>query len=361
MNSFILHILFSGLIAFIPAQNGTEMDILLLNTGDCAKHYHVSDGTALPQHKPIVFARAGACTGDCPTTDSEISQFMFPEQSATTASDSLEAAVDGGGAWVLDGSDLTLQKGSSSAADLPSLSINTSARATVSGVPVAIPTSSSERLDFTWVANIKEICPDCTLNSDLTGSAPPTDLVAARFRLRSGNLFTYSVARIGTDVTPVHFQRLDGQGDVAEYSQAIASWVGADVEVTGDSIELVEEKFNSDPGRTMHLTPDSNGVIELAVVNLPSHTPPITTGNPSPGAGKHFEMYYDLATNAPAQEERLVPFAGAASTLGSYPQVAWSSVHPTTTLWSDLLNALRLNTGRGPEDRTLCPPMSNYP
>ena len=360
MSSFILHILFSGLIAFIPAGNG-EMDILLLNTGDCAKHYHVSDGTALPQHKPFVFVRGGSCTGDCPTDDADIAQFIYPEQSSGTALDSLGNAVDGGGAWLLDGSDLTLEKGSTNAAELPALTINTSARATVNGNPIAIPTSSSERQDFTWVANIKELCPECTINTDLTGSTPPENLVVARFRLRTGNLFTYSVARIGADVTPVHFKRLDGQGDTSEYSQAIATWVGADVEVTGDSIELVEEKFNSDPGRTMHLTPDSNGVIEMAVVNLPSHTPPITSSNPAPAAGKHFEMYYDLATNAPAQEERLVPFAGAAPTLGSYPEADWSDVHPSNVLWSDLLNALRLNAGRGPDDRTLCPPMSNYP
>lgn len=356
MSSFILHILFSGLIVFLPAQNGTEMDILLLNAGDCSKHYHVSDGSALPEHKPLVFVKGGGCTGDCPTNDADIASFMYPDQSSSTAIASLESAVDGGGAWLLAGSDLELHKGSTSAPDLPSLSINTSARGTA-----PIPTTSGEREDFTWVANIKEICPDCTLNSDLFATVPPSDLVVARFRLKSGTLHTYSVARIGSSVTPVHFKRLDGQGDDADYSQAIASWVGADVEVTGDSIDLVESKFNSDPGRTMHLTPDSNGKIEMAVLNLPSHTPPITTNNPAPGAGKHFELYYDLMTNAPAQEERLVPFAGAASTLGSYPDVSWASVHPSTVLWSDLLNALRLNVGRGPADRTLCPPLTNYP
>jgi hypothetical protein len=361
VSSFILHILFSGLIAFLPSQNGTEMDVVLLNAGSCSQHYHVSDGSALPPHTPIIFARGGSCTGDCPTRDADVAQAIFPDQSSATRLDSLEAAVDGGGAWLLAGSDLSLRKGSTSAADLPALAINTSARATVNGVPVAIPTTSGERQDFTWVANLKEICPDCTLNPDLFASQPPSGLVVARFKLRSGNLFTYSVARIGTKVTPVHFKRLDGQGDESEYSQAIASWVGADVEVTGDSIDLVETMFNGDPGRTMHLTPDSNGRIEMAVVNLPAHTPPITTGNPSPGAGKHFELYYDLTENAPAQEERLVPFAGAASTLGSYSDVDWEDVHPQSVLWSDLLNSLRLNAGRGPDDRTLCPPMSNYP
>lgn len=355
MNHFILHILFSGLIAFLPTQNGTEMDVVLLNTGDCAKHYHVSDGSALPEHKPLVFVTGGSCSGDCPTDDADIASFIYPDQSDSTALDSLTAAVSGGGAWLLAGSDLTLQKGSTEAEELPALTINTSSRGTA-----PIPTSSSEREDFTWVASIKEICPDCTINPDVFATQPPSSVVA-RFRLKTGNLHTYSIARIGSNVTPVHFKRLDGQGDESDYSQAIASWVGADIEVTGDSIDLVESKFNSDPGRTMHLTPDSNGKIEMAVVNLPSRVPPITTSNPAPAAGKHFELYYELMSNAPSQEERLVPFAGASSTLGSYPDVAWTTVHPSTVLWSALLNSLRLNAGRGPDDRTLCPPMHNYP
>src|SRR4051812_34552588 len=326
------------------------MDILLLNAGDCSKHYHVSDGSALPEHEPLIFVRGGACTGDCPTRDADIASFIYPEQSSSTSMASLASAVSGGGAWLLAGSDLELRKGSTSAADLPALSINTSARGTA-----PIPTTSGEREDFSWVADIKQICPDCTLNPDLFDTEPPANLVAARFRLKSGTLHTYSVARIGSSVTPVHFKRLDGQGDSSDYSQAIASWVGADVEVTGDSIELVESKFNSDPGRTMHLTPDANGKIEMAVLNLPSHTPPITSSNPAPGAGKHFELYYDLMTNAPAQEERLLPFAGAASTLGSYPEGSWATAHPSTAPWSDPLNALRLKARPGPAHRTPCP------
>jgi hypothetical protein len=354
VSSFILDVFFSGLIAFIPAQNGTEMDVVLLDAGNCGQHYHVSDGSALPPHKPLVFGRGGSCTGDCPTRDTTIAQFMYPDQSSTTAQDSLEAAVSGGGAWVLSSSDLSLRKGSSSAADLPSLSVNTGSRGTVSGSPAPIPTTASERADFSWVADFHAICPDCALSSDLIASQPP-GIVVARFKLRSGSLFTYSVARIGSNVTPVHFQRLDGSGSASSYCQAIATWVGAEVEVEGDSIDLVEDQFNGYPGRSMHLTPDSNGKIELAVVNLPSHTPPLTTNNPAPAAGKHFELYYDLATNAPAQEERLVPFAGATSGT-SYSTVDWQSVHPATALWSDLLNGLRLNIGRGPDDRILCPP-----
>lgn len=356
MGSFILHILFSGLILFVPNQNNTEVDVVLLNVGNCQ---HLSDGTALSQHKPLLLARAGSCTGQCPTSDSTIAQYLYIDQSASGAADSLAAAVAGGGAWQLSGSELTLRKGSTNAADLPSLTIATG-RGTSNGQPLPIPTTSSEREDFSWVASLTQVCPTCTLNTDILASQPPSNLVAARFRIRNGKVFTYSVARIGTDVTPVHFQRLDGQGSVSSYSQAVANWVGTDVEVTGDSIDIVEEKFNGDPGRAMHLTPDADGRIEVAVLNLPPFAPPVISSNPQPGIGKHFEMFYDAASNAPSQASRLVPIAGAAATVGSYPQVSWSSVHPKSTLGSTLLQKLRLDAVRGADDPTLCPP-AKYP
>ena len=43
--SFTIRILFSGLMTFVPAQNGTEMDVVLLNAG-CTRQ--VSDGGAMP-------------------------------------------------------------------------------------------------------------------------------------------------------------------------------------------------------------------------------------------------------------------------------------------------------------------------
>jgi hypothetical protein len=220
-----------------------------------------------------------------------------------------------------------------------------------------IPTTSSEREDLSWIASLEELCPGCTFNPDILATQPPAGLVVARLRLRSGTVFTYSVARIGTDVTPVHFKRLDGTGTAASYSQAITTWVGADIQVSGDSIEIVEEKFDGGTGRSMILEPDANDRIEIAVLNLPSFVPPASPSNAAPQVGKHFEAYYDLAQTPPAKEERLVPRAGAASATATYSQVEWQTVHPQATLWSDLLNAIRLDVGRGPYDRLLCPPI----
>ena len=356
VTSFILRILFSGLITFVPSEDGKEVTVLLLNVP--ASH-HVSNGTPIQQHKPLVVARAGSRSGTCPTRDADVAQFLFADQTSTTAQDSLEAACDGGGAWMLNGSELSLRKSSEEAADLPDLVLHTGVRGTVNGHPAPIPTTAAERADYSWIADLKQLgSSGFTINSNVLATPPPS-IVAARFRLRTGKVFTYSIARIGSDVTPVRFERLDGAGSASAYSQAIASWVAADVEISGDSVDVVEEKFNGGTGRTMTLSPDANGKVEVAVLNLPPFVPPATSTNNAPEVGKHFEMYYELAATPPSAATRLVPRAGAASSVGSYAQVAWQDIHPTTEVWSDLLNALRLDVSRVPYDRLLCPPSNN--
>lgn len=351
--SFILRILFTGLITFVPNQDGTSVDVLLLNVPHNA---HLSDGSALGHHLPLLLARAGNCSGDCPKRDADVADFIFSDLGSTARLDALESAVDGGGAWILDGSELSVEKASSNDPSLPSLVITNNVRGTSNGNPLPIPTTSTEREDFSWVANLKQISPTSyTFNDDLLATVPPS-LVAARLRLHNGRLFTYSVARMGSNVTPAHFSRLDGQGSTSSYSQAIASWVAADIEVSADSVEIVEDKFNGGTGRSMTLSPDTNGMVEVAVLNLPSFVPPASSANDAPQVGKHFEMFYEVAETPASVATRLVPRAGAASSVGSYPTVSWTSVHPSTAVWSDLLNGIRLDVGRGAYDRILCPP-----
>jgi hypothetical protein len=353
LTSFILKILFSGLMIFTPSQDGKEMTVLLLAADNT---HHLSDGSALQQHKPLLIARAGACSGDCPNRDADIAQFVYADQPLSTAEDSLQSAAAGGGAWTLSGSDISLQKPSASDPDLPALSVTTNVRGyDGNGQLLPIPTSSSEREDITWIADLKQICPSgCALDPAVLASVPPST-IAGRFHLRSGRVFTQAVARIGSEVTPVHFSRLDGSGSAAAYSEAIATWVGAEIDFSGSGIEVVESKFNGDPGRTMTLTPDSSNTIEIAVLNLPPFVPPASSNNNAPQVGKHFESYYDLMPSPPAKETRLVPFAGAVSGT-QYPIVDWSTVHPQSSVYSPLLNSLRLDIGRAAYDRVLCPP-----
>jgi hypothetical protein len=352
LTSFILKILFSGLMIFTPSQDGKEMTVLLLAAGHS---HHLSDGSVLQQHKPLLIASAGACSGDCPTRDGDVAQFVYADQSLSTAQDSLEVAASGGGAWMLSGSDISFNKAVSSDPDLPALSVTSSARATVNGQPSLIPSNSAEREDFSWIPDLQQICPSgCALDPAVLASVPPSSIVA-RLHLRTGRLFTYSVTRIGSDVTPVHFSRLDGSGSASAYSQAIASWVGAEVQISGSGIEIVESKFNGDPGRSMTLTPDANNAVEIGVLNFPPFVPPASAINDAPQVGKHFEAYYDLMQDPPAKGARLVPSAGAVNG-GQYPSVGWSTVHPQSAMYSELLNKLRLDIGRSAYERVFCPP-----
>lgn len=354
--NFIVRILFSGLIALVPNEDRTQLDVLLLN----ADHVHqLSDGTTLPPHTPLVVARAGNCTGNCPTQDLDIARVLYSDKSDAVALDSLAYAVAGGGAWKLSGSTLALQKGSATAADLPPLVLSTGTRGSANGQLLPIPTTSTERKDLSWVADLRQITPGgFTVDPSLLGTNPPAGLIAGRFRLRSGNAFTYSVARTGTNVTPVHFKRSDGGGAVSPYSQAVATWVAADIEVSGNDIRIVEEKFDGSAGRSMTLAPDANGKVEIAMINLPPYAPAETTS--APGAGSHFQLYYNLAQNTVASENRLVPFTGAAPGAGQYPTVAWSSIHPQEQ-YSELLNRLRMNAGRTIDEKILCPPGGTLP
>jgi hypothetical protein len=353
---FILRILFSGLIVFVPSEDKQQVDVLLLNVGHS---HHMSDGSTLDTHKPLLIARAPNCTGDC-ASDSGVAQYLFSDKSQSEAVDALNAAVGDGAAWLLAGSDLSIRKGATNDAELPALDLIDGARGTVDGVPRIIPTTSAEREDFSWVANLKKICGSgCNIDTALLEAQPPAGLIAARLRLRTGKLYTYSIARIGSNVTPVNFKRLDGTGSASSYSQAIANWVAADVAVSGSSVELVEEKFNGDPGRSMKLSPGEDGVVEVAVLNLPPFTPPTAPYSATPGVGKHFEQYYEVAQTPPAPEARLVPYAGAVAGAPAYAEIEWHSIHPQETLWSELLNQLRLDVGRTVSEQILCPPAQN--
>jgi hypothetical protein len=355
---FLLRILFSGMIMFVPNADRTEVTVLLLNVDH---NHHSSDGTVLGQHNPVLVARAGNCTGQCTKRDPTVAQALFSDKTQQQAEDALEAAVAGGGAWALAGSELSIEKGSSTAADLPALILRKNVRGTVNGEPALIPTSSVEREDYTWIADLRKICPTgCGLNPAIFSAQPPAGLIAARLKLRTGKVFTYAVARIGSDVTPVRFERLDGQGTASPYSQAVTTWAASDVEISGDSVEIVESSFTGGAGRSMKLEPDADGKVEVAVLNLPSFVPPATTSTATPGVGKHFEAFYELAANPPAVETRLVPKPGALPD-ATYPAVDWHSVHPTSAVSSDLLSSLRLEIGRSPNDKLVCPIIGDGP
>jgi hypothetical protein len=332
--SFILRIFFSGLIAFVPGAKGKELTILLLNT---PHGYHTSDGAPMAHHQPLLLARAAKCSGTCPR-DADVAQFLFADAPQMQASAALGNALDGGAAWQLSGADIRF--GPASRARTPLL-LHRDAKS------ASIPRTSQEREGFEWVADFTKIDPAAGgLNPSMLKNPPP-GLIAGRIHLRNGKVTTYRLVDVDGKVQPIHFKPLQDGAEVA-YSQAVASWVMAEVEVSGDSIDIVDSGFGRRAARTMTLTP-RDGVVELAVLNLPPFQPP-APGQIAGQFGKHFELYYELAKTPPAKGARPVPQAG---TRDNEPQGDWTALHAQSRP-SDLLEHLRFGD-RGPYDQTLCP------
>jgi hypothetical protein len=353
MSGFVLRIFFSGLIAFAPSPDGKELTVLLVNSD----RYKFANGSPIELHLPLLLARAESCEGKCPTRDPEIAKHLFPDQPAEVQLDSLAAALAGGGAWRLADAELSLHAGKQG---LPApLTVQPGAQ---SKRP-AVPSTPLERQDFGWVADLDQLYPPAGgFNPDLFAARPPKELIAARLRLRSGRVFTYSLIPVQGQVRPIHFKPAGAEGPEAPYAQALASWVAAEIQVQGDSVELVDERFGGGSQRSMRLSPQ-NGLVEVALLNLPELHPPAelsaaarsaTPVHPAPGT--HFELFFELAKHPPAKTARPIPQILARPDAKAEPVSAWDLLHPQgRDRASTLLDKLRLGGPRGPFDRVLCP------
>ena len=348
---FVLRIFFSGLIALLPSADGTELTVLLVNT---PQEYALSDGSSLPHHMPLLVARAASCEGTCTTGDqAAIAQYLFARKTPPEALTAMNGALAGGGAWLLNSSDLSL------VGPQEPLAIRTGARGSNNdGTLHAVPTTPAEREDFSWVPSINSIVPGVNgfKASVSTGDeTPPPCLIAARLKLHSGRVFTYSVVKVDGMARPVHFRKPSGDGPDAPYQQAAANWVEAEIHVPGDFVEIDDQNFTDPENRRVMKLHPQNGLVEMALLNLPPfEAPDPEAPQPPQQPGNHYQVFYDLVKAPPARAERLVPYPITASP--SEPQVSWSSLHPRDALWSDLLEQLGLSPrGKGPYDLALCP------
>jgi hypothetical protein len=187
-----------------------------------------------------------------------------------------------------------------------------------------------------------------TLQPAIFSPNPPDELIVARLTLTSGKVSTYSVIQVDGEVMPIDFRPLSGKGK--SYTRAVASWVQAEIQVPGDSLQVVEERFSDGRKRTVSLTP-VGGIIDMAILNV-SQPVRRTPGKP-PGPGMHFARFWDLAASPPASNRRPIP------------QLPQSRVETRNfaALHSEPQSKLlqRVFPGdRSPYDQLLCP-MSQYP
>ena len=340
MHDLILRIFFSGLITIVPSEDGKKLTVFLLNE----PHAHqTAAGPVIEEHKPIMLARAGACTGDCTRSDREISTFLYPELSATAAAQSLAGALNGGTVWHLAGSDLSL--------GIPDDGVTLTRVA--SAVGKSVPDTITERTDFRWVANLKEIDPSIgRLDPAIFSDNPPKELIVARLQLTSGTVSTHSLVRVKGKAMPIDFSPLSGKGP--HYIRAAASWVLVEIKVPGSSLEVVERNFKGTPKRTVTLT-GLNNVIEMAILNVTR--PVLPDRRAQSQAGMHFERYWELADTPPAADRRSIPQPPRRAAV----ERNWEILHVAdATRFSALLHDIFFRDSRTTYDQALCP-MSQYP
>jgi hypothetical protein len=332
---FILRIFFSGLIAFVPREDG-KVTVLLLNT---PHEHHGKVRSGKEAHQPMLLARAGGCEPECPRSNPTVSKFLFPY--AASGPDILAKALQDGVVWELSGSDLSL--------GIPNDGVQL-----VRTVAAAksVPDTEAERADFGWVASLKKIDSSTSgLRPAIISGDPPEELIAARLTLSSGKISTYSIIRVDDDVMPIEFRPPSGKGK--PYTRAAASWVVAEIEVPGDSLEIMEERFNGGGKRTISLKP-LEGKIDMAILNITS--PRNRTRVAKPGPGTHFARFWDLTVKPPAAKRRSIPQVARASV----ERRDFEKLHPTRDDERSFLLETVFPGERTPYDQLLCP-MSQIP
>jgi len=337
---FILRVFFSGLIAFVPSEDGKELTVLLL---DAPQAHHGSSHAGIAEHKPVLLARAAGCDGQCARRNDAVSTFLYPEvTSAAASNESLARAIDRGVVWQLAGSDLSF--------GIPKDGVKLTR--TVSSKGKSVPDDALERADFGWVASLKAIDPAVgKLDPAIFSAHPPKGLIVARLKLSSGDVSTYSVVQVNGKVMPIDFRPLSGNGTA--YTRAVASWVEAEIHVPGNSLKVVETSFAGGKRREVSLKP-LNGVIDIAVLNVSQ--PPESKRTAMPEPGLHFARFWDLAARPPASSVRPIP----QFPLAQVEKRDFEALHVDDAgRKSDLLEAI-FPDPRSPYDQILCP-MSQYP
>lgn len=284
---FLLRIYFAGLIAFAAGPNG-QVHVLLVDASD---GHNFSDGTSMPPHVPLLLAR-GVCTGDCGRGNQEVADYLAggvgPASTAPAANlAELNRMLGSGAVWNLDDTILTLETGD--------------------------PGSGVE-IDLAWFADVEKIAPGAGMVDPRALAPKPTGgLITARLTLNSGMLKAYSLLHIEDQVVDVAFRPLTDPGPTGPSSpaQPLAGWVVAEIQVQGDSFSLEKSPFPNGPTQMVRISPlaEDQGVVEMAILNLPlDNYMPGPAGQAPETVGKHFDLFYNLAANRPA-EPHMVPVA----------------------------------------------------
>jgi len=355
--TILLRIYFVGMIAFVPG--GSEMTVLL---PDIRSGYFASDGEPIETHTAFLLARAADCSGDCKEDQMPMAKMLYSGFLRGPFSDPMEylsKAIEGGGVWELKDSDLSIEAG-------PPTRQKGAYRVLRSPEGIrasSVPKKPKERESFDWVADLGRIVPGSgKIDPGLLVDRPRMGLLVARLRLTEGEFRTHRMVRAGDEVQSVEFKTLQGDGRVFA-SSALAHWVVAEarIDLTPEDckIRLLERDFASGAeNRRMELEParcEGESVIEMAILNVPtsSFQPVPRASMPHAQTGRHFEVYYELASVPPDRRSRPVPHTVK---MKEGDKTFWKSLRSESGEPSDFLESIVLESLRGVASPLLCPP-----
>jgi hypothetical protein len=145
------------------------------------------------------------------------------------------------------------------------------------------------------VPKMTMVCPDCPPNPrpECFLPAPPPELVAAYFDIRSGFL----------NAGPVEAAETVFDEGTQWAPRRLAQWAQLDLSVHGERAEILIEKFDGSGSRTIPLKP-----FAAAITIGNGREEDIEERATSTNRREHFDMYYDLAAELPTKRPRpMVP------------------------------------------------------
>jgi hypothetical protein len=335
---FLLRIYFIGLIAFVPDPNGQKMTVLLV---DGRNPYVASDGVLLPEHHPLLVARAAGCTGDCAGQERAVADVVYADdQTPAQRTDSLRQALGAGGSWVLDQSELRIVLPDSSP---PPFHVAGAGPSAGEDAPGAAPTSDE---DFAQVADVSALADRRLVADPALLEGPEKGRTVGLLRIAAGTVKAQRLAGFADDVVEFQFATASEfkEGvDVGMPTRTLADRVAVEIPIAGCSVRLEETNAETSARRSMTLSPNScdGSVLEVAVLNLPRHGyqhGEVPGPSDAPVIDHHFELFYDLAESPPPRNRRPVPgyFHGPMTPRphSSSPLLGLLGLEPNRGIWS---------------------------
>ncbi|HVT61740.1 MAG TPA: hypothetical protein VHR45_25500 [Thermoanaerobaculia bacterium] len=291
IETFIVRIIFVGLVAFVPinpAQPGAPLSLKVL-LPDVRGPVFASDGCRIPPHLPALFVEADSCkhgSYDC-KADAELGKAFQGTPCNPSTEDGLVSNVNG--PFSLLDQQITF----TTPADAARLQFATRKKRAP-----PLPVNAHDSTSFSWVAGTQA---GYTIDRNCLSGRPGICPIAARAIIPNGNIsschLTEAVADGGTKsvcsykFAPLFKARLKGLG-----SQALADAVMVAFTLPRTSnVTLHLSSIKESAESEIVLSPGKRAFVNIWVVNVPGEKEDHFDKCNDHDLGKHFELYYNIA------------------------------------------------------------------